>query len=49
MSFHLEILTKKQQEVLRLLGPKVTEEGFYLAGGTATALLLGHRQSCDLD
>lgn len=29
MSFHLEILTEQQQEVLRLLGSKVTEEGFY--------------------
>lgn len=49
MSFHLEILTERQQEVLRLLGPKVTEERFYLAGGTAIALLLGHRHSDDFD
>ena len=49
MSFHLEILTGQQQEVLRLLGPMAAAEGFYLAGGTAVALLLGHRQSDDFD
>lgn len=49
MSFHFEILTEHQQEALRLLGPVVTKEGFYLAGGTAVALLLGHRQSDDFD
>ena len=49
MSFHLEILTAQQQEVLRLLGPRAAKEGFYLAGGTAVALLLGHRQSDDFD
>ena len=49
MSFHVEILTERQQEVLRLLGPLATEKGFYLAGGTAVALLLGHRQSDDFD
>lgn len=49
MSFHLEILTDHQQETLQLLGPIATKEGFYLAGGTAVALLLGHRQSDDFD
>lgn len=49
MSFHPEILTGQQQEVLQILGPMVTAEGFYLAGGTAVALLLGHRQSDDFD
>jgi hypothetical protein len=49
MTFHLEILTEQQQEVLRRLGPVATEKGFYLAGGTSIALLLGHRQSDDFD
>lgn len=49
MTFHPEILTEQQQEVLQLLGPIATEEGFYLAGGTSIALLLGHRQSDDFD
>ena len=31
------------------LGPVVSRGGFYLAGGTAAALQLGHRQSVDLD
>jgi nucleotidyltransferase AbiEii toxin of type IV toxin-antitoxin system len=49
MTLHLEILTEQQQEVLRRLGPVATEEGFYLAGGTSIALVLGHRQSDDFD
>ncbi|MBE3520058.1 MAG: nucleotidyl transferase AbiEii/AbiGii toxin family protein [Firmicutes bacterium] len=40
-------------EPIRLLLPGiasvVSSEGFYLAGGTAAALQLGHRQSVDLD
>jgi hypothetical protein len=35
--------------VLRKLGPLVTDAGFYLAGGTAVALQLGHRESVDFD
>jgi hypothetical protein len=49
MSFHGEILTGKQHKALRLLGPKSMAEGFYLAGGTAIALQLGHRRSVDFD
>ena len=33
MSFHEEILTEKQGQALRLLGPRTAEHGFYLAGG----------------
>ena len=47
MSFHEEILTGGQRKALRRLGPKST--GFYLAGGTAIALHLGHRRSVDFD
>jgi nucleotidyltransferase AbiEii toxin of type IV toxin-antitoxin system len=49
MSFHREILTEKQRKALRLLGPRTAENGFYLAGGTAIALHLGHRRSVDFD
>jgi hypothetical protein len=43
-----EILNKDQKRVfpkLKFLG----KEGFYLAGGTALALQLGHRTSLDFD
>lgn len=35
--------------LLPVVGPAVSPKGFYLAGGTAAALQLGHRQSIDLD
>lgn len=49
MNFHPEALGKAQHRVLRKLGPLVTGWGFYLTGGTALALQLGHRRSVDLD
>src|SRR5438105_1871576 len=49
MSWHLEVLTRRQLTVLTQLGPWLTRRGFYLAGGTAVALHLGHRRSVDLD
>lgn len=49
MSVHEEILTERQREALRLLGSKTAERDFYLAGGTAIALHLGHRRSVDFD
>lgn len=49
MSFHPEILSPKQLKALRPLGPEVTARGFYLGGGTALALHLGHRRSVDFD
>lgn len=36
-------------ELLKLLSPQLAKHGFYLAGGTALALRLGHRESIDLD
>lgn len=45
---HPEVLNKKQKELI----PKLSflrKQGFYLAGGTALALQLGHRTSRDLD
>ena len=49
MSFHAEALSATQSDVLRQLGPVMTERRFYLGGGTAVAIHLGHRRSLDLD
>ena len=46
---HAEILTKVQVEVLRNVAPIAQAAGFYLSGGTAVALHLGHRRSLDFD
>ena len=46
---HAEVLPDEQVACLRGLAPCVTGMGFYLAGGTAVALHLGHRQSVDFD
>jgi hypothetical protein len=46
---HPGILTDRQHEVLRRVAPFATSEGFYLSGGTAVALHLGHRRSDDFD
>ena len=42
-------LDQRQLEVLMQAGRWLTRQSFYLAGGTALALQLGHRQSVDLD
>jgi hypothetical protein len=42
-------LSANQRRVLDRLGPFATDESFYLAGGTALALRLGHRRSEDFD
>lgn len=44
---HLNILSQKQTELLPFL--KKFKKNFYLAGGTAIALHLGHRKSIDFD
>jgi len=49
MSFHPEVLTQRQLQVLRQLGAVTAERSFYLGGGTAIALQLGHRRSIDFD
>jgi len=46
---YLETLDDKQLALLPTLAPFSAEEGFYLAGGTAVALQLGHRHSVDFD
>lgn len=47
MSFDQEALTPTQSRVLHQLGPAMRR--FYMGGGTAVALHLGHRRSADLD
>jgi len=44
----LEVLDKKGQKLLSQLG-FLKKYGFYMAGGTALALQLGHRTSLDFD
>jgi len=44
---HDEILTQTQQELIPLI--RIFNRSFYLVGGTAIALYLGHRQSIDFD
>jgi hypothetical protein len=44
---HTDILTKEQKEILPFL--KLYSRKFYLVGGTAIALHLGHRRSVDFD
>ncbi len=46
---HLEILDKKRQKILEQLFELLKKEKYYLAGGTALALQIGHRQSFDFD
>ncbi len=49
MNFHADVLDTQQREILPQLAPVMTQEGFYLGGGTAVALHLGHRHSQDFD
>jgi hypothetical protein len=46
---HWETVTPGLRALLEALGPLPWMEGFYLAGGTALALRIGHRRSIDLD
>src|SRR5579863_2282509 len=48
MELYWHILDKKRRDILPLL-KNFTEDGFYLAGGTALALQFGHRDSEDFD
>lgn len=49
MRAHLEALVRAQKKTLIKTGPVLTQRGFYLGGGTAIALHLGHRRSIDFD
>ena len=44
---HLEILSKEQNELLPILSQ--FKRKYYLVGGTAIALHIGHRESLDFD
>ena len=46
---HSEAVTPEARDLLALLGQLPLLRPFYLAGGTALALRLGHRISQDLD
>jgi len=47
-NLYSKVLDKYQQETLPKLG-FLKDEGFYLAGGTALSLQIGHRTSVDFD
>lgn len=47
--FHVEVLSEQQRAILPALGEFATANGFFLGGGTAVALYLGHRRSVDFD
>jgi hypothetical protein len=44
---HYDVLNSKQSELLNLI--KAFKREYYLVGGTAIALHIGHRQSIDFD
>ncbi len=46
---HWEIVTTEMRDLLKWAGQQEFMSPFYLAGGTALALQLGHRKSADLD
>src|SRR5258708_1787379 len=49
MRLHPETLNPRQRQALAKVGPALSSLGFYLAGGTALGLQLGHRHSVDFD
>lgn len=49
MTLHEEVLTPTQLGMAGRLGTVASRFGYYLAGGTAIALHLGHRRSEDFD
>lgn len=48
-TIHWNILDEKRKSILPLLKTLSHDEGFYLAGGTGLALMIGHRDSIDFD
>ncbi len=44
-----KVINKKTKSIMELLKKNRILDGFYLAGGTGLALLIGHRKSKDLD
>ncbi len=49
LNLHASVMPPAQRALLQRLGSLASERGFYLAGGTAIAVHLGHRRSVDLD
>ncbi len=49
MNYFLKVITPEQRKIIQQLGKLMQEMNFYLGGGTAVALHLGHRKSIDLD
>ncbi|MFA6042980.1 MAG: nucleotidyl transferase AbiEii/AbiGii toxin family protein [Patescibacteria group bacterium] len=49
MAIHPEVITARAYRLLATIGREPSLKAFYLAGGTALALQLGHRVSVDLD
>jgi hypothetical protein len=43
------VLPDRQKEVVRKIAQFCADHGYYLGGGTAIAIQLGHRRSIDLD
>ena len=46
---HWETISDAQRDAIVQLGPSITRNQMYLAGGTSVALQVGHRRSVDLD
>lgn len=49
MEFNFNVLSEKAKQTFSILEKQPFLENFYLAGGTALALQIGHRISIDLD
>lgn len=47
--FKAQVMPPEQASLLKELGSWTRDRGYYLAGGTAVALWLGHRSSIDFD
>ena len=47
--YHFEVLPSVQKDILQTLSSQSWLDAFYLVGGTALALHIGHRQSVDFD
>lgn len=45
---HIEILSQTQKDLFKMLA-EAKKRGFYMVGGTAISLHLGHRESIDFD
>ena len=48
-AIHWETISPTMREIMTAFGKNQIAEHFYLAGGTALALQIGHRRSVDLD